>query len=35
LKVTQLRFSVASQLRLPAVPQHGWPIAAPHAEQVS
>jgi hypothetical protein len=35
LKLTQERLRVASQLRFIAVPQQGWPIAAPHALQLS
>jgi hypothetical protein len=37
LNWTQLRFRVASQVRpppkLPPPPQHGWPMAEPHAAQ--
>jgi hypothetical protein len=35
LKLTQERLRVASQLRVVPVPQQGWPIAAPHALQLS
>jgi hypothetical protein len=35
LKLTQLRFKVASQLRMAPVPQQGSPIAAPQAAHMS